>query len=283
MARERVIVGIGEALLCDLPDRAEVGGLAVVAALHAARLGHRAIPISRIGQDSAGDEIIRRLRESNIDPGHIQSDPDLATGRLTVRSIAGRVTRALSPRAAFDNMQWDFDLVDVAQTTDGVLFGNLARREGQSQSIIKRFLAECRNAVRLFDLTNRNDDAMDRMHCRSGLEFAEGVITDAAGLKALHPSWDGREAAEAAKALAREHGLAMIAMIERGDDGERATLFADGQTHRAPAHAVEQHDAAAVALLHALLSGWSAAQCAAFMSKAAAHAAAHPNDALPQS
>ena len=129
MARQRVIIGIGEAVLCEYPDRVEPGGLAVLCAMHATRLGHRGVPISRIGQDKAADDLTRQLRERGLNVDHIQSDPDLATGRLIIRTMAGKPRRTLTPRAAFDNLQWDFDLVDVAQTADGVVFGTLVRHE----------------------------------------------------------------------------------------------------------------------------------------------------------
>lgn len=256
MARQRVIVGIGEALLCEYPDTVKAGGLAALCAAHAVRLGHVGVLVSRIGQDQAGDELVTLLRESKINLDALQSDPDLPTGRLIVRSIAGKTTRTLTARAAFDNLQWDFDLVDAAQRADAVIFGELARRQGQSRSIIKRFLAECTGAVRVFDLTNRSEESIDRLEARNGLEFAEGLIADGPGLRALAPGWDGKDARQAALEIMRAGDLSFVITIQPGDCTEQMTAHAADQSWSAahPYPAV-QHEAVVIGLLNGILNG----------------------------
>jgi sugar/nucleoside kinase (ribokinase family) len=283
MPRQRVIVGIGEALLCEFPDRIEPGGLAVLCAKHAVRLGHAGIVVSRVGQDAAADELLKLLRDQNVKVDHIQSDPDLATGRLVVRSIAGRTTRSLTARAAFDNLQWDFDLVDVAQQADAVIFGNLARRVAQSQSIIKRFLAECTGAVRVFDLTNRESDAIDRSEARSGLEFAQVLVADAPAFKSLAASAvsSGQDMHAAALELMRSGELLFVVGIERGDCTETWSVHTKEQAVRArQSHASAQHEAALIGLLHGVLSGWDFARCLDLASQVAEHAAKKPNESF---
>src|SRR5258708_3575997 len=76
MSRPRTIVGIGEALLCEYPDRIEPGGLAIRTALAAIQRGDHGLAISRVGQDRAGDELLRRLAETGLSAAHLQSDPD---------------------------------------------------------------------------------------------------------------------------------------------------------------------------------------------------------------
>lgn len=258
MARQRVMVGIGEALLCDYPDRVEAGGLAVLCAQSAVKLGHAGIVVSRIGQDQAADELLKQLRPSGINLDALQSDPDLATGRLVVRTIADRTTRSLTARAAFDNLQWDFDLVDVAQKADAVVFGGLARREGQSRSIIKRFLAECVSAVRVYDMTNRAGDVIDRVEARTGLELAEGLIADAMALKSLAPGWNGHKAEDAAREIMHSSSnLAFVVSIQRGECSELFAVHTHERTWPAKReHPSAQHEATVVGLLHGVVSGW---------------------------
>jgi len=281
MARQRVMVGIGEALLCDYPDRVEPGGLAVRCAQNAAKLGHSGIVVSRIGQDQAGDELLKQLRTSGINLDALQSDPDLATGRLVVRTIAGRTTRNLTARAAFDNLQWDFDLVDVAQRADAVVFGGLARREALSRSIIKRFLAECVSAVRVFDLTNRTSDAIDRVEARTGLEFAEGLIADGLALKALAPGWNGHKAEDAAREIMHASHLAFVISIQRGDCTELFTAHTHDRSWPAKhEHPSAQHDAAVVGLLHGVVSGWDFGKGLELSQQLIEHVAKHPNEKM---
>jgi len=281
MARQRVFVGIGEALLCEYPDRVEAGGLAVRFARHAVQLGHMGVAVSRLGQDSAADELLRQLRELGIRLDALQSDPDLATGRLIVKSIAGKTSRTLTSRAAFDNLQWDFDLVDTAQQADAVLFGSLARREGQSRSIIKRFLAECLSAVRVFDMTNRAHETIDRVEARTGLEFADGLIADAHALKALAPGWNGRDVRQALLEIMRGSNLAFVVSLERGDCTETMTAHTSGQSWRAAGpYPAAQHEAAIAGLLHGVANGWDFPKSLDAAIRVADHAAKKPGEKM---
>ncbi len=198
MARRRVIVGIGEALLAEYPDREEPAGLAALVPILAALLGHEGIAISRLGQDRTADALVSGLRERGVDVSHLQSDPDLATGRLVIRA-SGEVT-LLDAHAAHDQLQWDFDLADVAQRADAVVFGALIRRSGQSRSAVDRFLDECKAALRVFDLTNRPEPEPNRGHTLSGLRHAEVAVVDDRALRSLLPGTGAKPLPEAVRA-----------------------------------------------------------------------------------
>ena len=105
MARKRTIVGLGEALLAEHPDREEPAGLALLVPRYAVLLGHEGIAISRLGQDPAAQELIAQLQVLGVDVTHLQSDPDLATGRWFVRSNGAETFHSLDSEAAFDNLQ----------------------------------------------------------------------------------------------------------------------------------------------------------------------------------
>lgn len=283
MARQRTIIGIGEVLLCEFPDRAEMGGLAAQTALAARRLGHNGVPISRLGQDLAANELLTQIKAAELPLDHLQSDPDLPTGRLVVRTVAGKSRQTLQHRTAFDNLQWDFDLDDLAQQADGVVFGQLAQRFGQSQSIIHRFLAECGNAVRVFNATNRVGDEVDRARWRSSLEHADGVIADRIALKALVPAWDGRQPRDAASDLLRSSALAFVVSIEPGDCTQTFAIHTSHSSTMAPrACPAAQHDTAVVAILHGMINGWDPSRSLELACAATEHAARNPHDPLPQ-
>jgi fructokinase len=171
MARQRVIAGIGEVLLAEYPDREEPVGLAALVPIHAVLAGHEGIAISRLGQDRAGNCLVSELRERGVDVSHLQTDPDLATGRVLIRALGG--TSVVDAHAAYDQLQWDFDLADVAQGVDAVVYGALIRRSGQARSAIDRFLDECKTALRVFDITDRPGQDRNRNHALSGLEYAQ--------------------------------------------------------------------------------------------------------------
>jgi fructokinase len=274
MARQRVIVGIGEIVLRERPDSIEPGGLPVLVARHAARLGNIGIPISRLGQDRTADELMPLLTEWGVNTQHLQSDPDLPTGKLVIRSIGGRTSQTLTSRAAFDNLQWDFDLVDVAQQADAVLFGGLARREGQSRSIIKRFLAECPGALRIYDLTNRSADEVDRNEARTGLEFAEAFVADQVALKILVPGWNGPDVRDAALAICAAHRIDFVVTIERNGSAESMTVHSlEKSWSSSQQFEAGLHEAAIVAIMHGVLAGWDLQRSLRFAERFAQHSA----------
>lgn len=260
MAEKRAIVGIGELLLESSTDGDYTGGLAGLAAIHAAKLGHPGIAISRLGQDSAGSQILQALQEAGVNTEHIQSDPDLATGRRVKRTIAGRNSVSLDSRAAFDNLQWDFDLEDVAQRTEAVIFGTLARRHGQARTTMDRYLAECRSAIRVFDITNRDGDTpSSRGDAIHALEIAEGIIMDSIAVSDLLPTANGETEADEILSFVRQHGL--IFAIRIRDDGVWL-VHSDGETFNSQGKiTTEMHQAGLVALIHGLLAGWDWERC----------------------
>lgn len=257
MTRQRTIVGIGEALLIERPEGAAPGGLAIDVALCAQRVGAVGIPISRIGQDQLADELLAKLREQNIDISHLQSDPDLKTGRMVIRRIGDQQQSRLDAVAAFDNMQWDFDLDDVAQQADAAVFGMLAGREVQSRTVIERFLSGCITAVKLLDMTNRVDaKVVDRSAARACLQFADVAIVDEQALRSIVPSAKVDEKLRPAmESLLREGELLMAVFVGRN---QTMSLHTPGQ--EVSSSNVKATDASgaslAVSLLHGVLAGW---------------------------
>ena len=280
MAQKRVIVGIGEALVHRTPSGETIGGLAVNAARHAARLGYEGMPISRIGQDEAGAAIVSVLRDEGIDVDHIQTDPDLPTGRMTERSIAGRIRVTLESRSAFDNLQWDYDLEDIAQRAEAVIFGNLARRTAQARTTIDRFLDLSRHTLTVHDLTNQPDAPLDRMAVARALEYAQATILDRAALHAMSPGGSAEPDDVLASTFQRKHRLAFAVLI--GNDG-RLRAYPEGGPAASSEGAIPNGavSAATVGVLHGLLSGWDWSKSLAAAVRYARFVEENPGDAVP--
>ena len=102
----------------------------------------------------------------------------IATRKSATGLGADGILQQLDELAAFDQLQWDFDLADVAQRADAVVFGALLRRSGQARSAVDRFLDECKRAVRVFDMTGCNWAELDRNDVLSGLRHATVVVVD---------------------------------------------------------------------------------------------------------
>lgn len=280
MARQRTIIGLGEALLVEHPNRLEPGGLGGLVAVEACRLRQRGVLITRIGQDEPGDELQRLLREHDVDTRFLQYDPDLPTGRTIIRPIGPPVQRHLESRASYDNLQWDFDLEDAAQLADLVIYGLLSRRSGQTRSEENRFLDACSAGVKIADLTHRpGDEAFDRGVLDSTVQRADVVVLDDAAARALLPV----HADEPMEALIRRiMGQGHQMVIHRADENDGvayAVWTSDGATATGAAPpSLQAHAAWLVAMLTMLLRGRELAECC---STANAVARQPPDEPLP--
>lgn len=284
MPRSFNIIGVGETLLVERAEGREAAGLAARVALNAVRLGDTGVVVSRVGQDEAAGALLGLLAEAGVDTSHVQSDPDLPTGRVIERAIGAPVARYLDSPAAFDNLQADFDLDDVAQQADAVVFGLLTRRAGQTRAQENRFIEACAGAVKVMDVTNPPPGA-DRGYALSGLELADGALVDRAAITLLDPGSGDRPLADAARDLQRRADLAFVLSVETGtaNDGRSLTAY-DGEGSAVatipPGRTAEV--AAIVGLLDRVLRGHGMQPAVEFAARIAAHAHASPRDPVPR-
>jgi len=289
MVRRRKIVGLGEAVLLERPQGGSAAGLAATVALAAVRLGHAGIVVSRVGQDAPGDELITMLGAGGADTTCLQRDPDLPTARIIERAIGPTVVRFTDAPAAFDNLQADFDLEDVAQQADAVVYGLVARRNGQTRSEENRFLGACAAALKVFDLTNRLGDAVDRNQVQSGMEHADGVVVDEVALAAAAPGSRDLPLVRQARELMRAQSVSFVVVLSGpggASAGSRrdATLLVGEDAHKALLPGDPIGGAVAlVALLDGILAGAPMADALDAAARAGAYAIEHPGDALPAS
>ncbi len=278
MARSRVIVGIGEALMSEQPDSQCPAGLALEIPILAVGLGHTGIAISRLGQDRTAEELRKQLRQLGVDVSCLQSDPDLATGRLLTRSSGSR--RSLDAPLAFDNLQWDFDLADVAQRADAVVIGALARRSGQARSTCDRFLAECSIAFRIFDLTNRGGEELDRQRVMAALKGSEAAVVDEAALAQLFPETVGGPQKDAVGLLLRQANLTLALFAAEGQP--LGIYFGQQSQHTTHTHRRQAHEATIVGLLHGILAGSEMPDALALAEQLAIHSLENPGQPPPE-
>ncbi|HWB19076.1 MAG TPA: hypothetical protein VG711_02160 [Phycisphaerales bacterium] len=282
MFSSHVIIGIGEAVWNTNPPSPSPAGLAPLVAIRAAQVGHVGIPISRLGQDNSADALLASLQAAKVSVNHLQSDPDLPTAVYQLRRSASSA-RTLIPNAAFDVLQWDFDLVDVAQRAAAVVYGQIARRNWQSRSVIKQFLLECTSAIRLFDLTNREGSPPARADIATALELATSMILDSAAFSVLSPgvSMENSESlVPAALKILKSHDLDSLTLLI---PNAGVHLFTPNHHTYQPVSSPlpDSSEAIAVALLTGMLDGDDPHNIASLAAQAWKHLAADRTLPLP--
>ena len=255
-----IVVGLGETLWDLFPDGAVWGGAPGNVACDAAGLGARSFMVSRVGCDPLGDQGIAALESLGVDCTHLQRDPRHPTGTVAVTlAPAGDASYVFATDTAWDHLEWEPGLDQLAAAADAVCFGTLGQRSEESKQTIRRFLAAATRAVRVFDVNLRQHFYSPEL-IRESLTLATvlklndeelPVVAAACGVVENDP-------VAAVRRLADRYGL-RLAALTRAAAG--SVLAADGVVSTRPAVApvivdtVGAGDAFTAAVITGLLCG----------------------------
>ena len=152
-----IAVGIGELLWDMLPKGKQIGGAPFNFARHCKQLGLEGFPVSQIGIDELGNETVSLLKDWGITPDFVSRDPQHETGTVNIRlDDKGKPNYEIRDVAAWDFIQHNLLLEQLAPKVDIVCFGTLAQRNDASRSTIYSFLDRMSSdAIKLFDVNLR--------------------------------------------------------------------------------------------------------------------------------
>jgi len=257
----RTIVGLGEVLWDVLPQGKQLGGAPANFAYMTSLLGHRAIVASRVGSDTAGGELRKKLAELGLDTSYVQPDEMHPTGTVKVHVDAdGQPSYEITDDVSWDFLAWTREWQRLASVADVICFGSLAQRSEMSRQTIRSFLRAPRaDAIRIFDVNLRQEffsaevlaDSL-RLASVAKLNDVELPIV----MRHLGLAYD--EQKSAAERLRSAFGL-KLACVTRGNQG--SLLVREGESDEHPGFAVRvmdsvgAGDAFAAALAHHLLRG----------------------------
>ena len=150
-----VAVGLGEVLWDLLPGGKQLGGAPANFAYHAQQLGAAGFVVSAVGNDALGHEIIARLRQLGLDTAHVAVDATRPTGTVSVSLDAAAVpSYVIHENVAWDFLQFNDDLAELAARADVICFGTLAQRGRPSSNCIIDVLTHAPR-LRILDINLR--------------------------------------------------------------------------------------------------------------------------------
>lgn len=156
ISETRLILGIGELLWDMLPEGARLGGAPANFAVMAARLGDRAVILSRIGRDELGRQAMERLEPLPVDASLVEVDGAHETGRVTVRFEENEPHYTIHEPAAWDFLELAEEWIRLAERADAICCGSLAQRNETSRKTIQELVGQTSAAcVRVFDVNLR--------------------------------------------------------------------------------------------------------------------------------
>jgi len=162
-------VAIGELLWDLLPTGPRLGGTTANYAILSSRLGAKSALVSCVGEDELGHEALERLTSvscelalkgaagGRFDASAVQVSRTLPTGTVSVTlDAAGRPQYEINQPVAWDGIEAESTLLELARQAGVVCFGTLAQRLATSRGTIREFVEATPDAcVRVCDLNLR--------------------------------------------------------------------------------------------------------------------------------
>lgn len=217
-----LVVGLGELLWDLFPGGKQLGGAPSNFAYISSLFGHRAVVVSRVGNDELGREALERVKSLGLDAAYVQIDESHPTGTVQVTVDAqGFPEFRIATDVAWDHIEWSNSAQQLAAKADVICFGSLAQRQEPSRSTIHQFLRATREScLRIFDV-NLRQAYYDAVTLKTGFALATVVkvndeelpiVLQACGL----PS-SSDEAADA-ELLLQHFGMDLVC-VTRGQKG----------------------------------------------------------------
>jgi fructokinase len=216
------VVGLGEVLWDMLPSGRRPGGAPANFAFHAMCLGADAAPVSAVGEDGLGDELLALLEKAGLDTGFVARDPDHPTGTVDVRLEGpGAPEYTIHENAAWDHIPFTPRLEELARGTRAACFGTLARRSPVSAASVFAFLeAMPAGGLRLFDVNLRQGYyGAETVH--EGLVRAEALKLNDAELPELRRLFSLPGTTDAALSALIDGYRLKFAALTLGEKGSR--------------------------------------------------------------
>ncbi|NNG00839.1 MAG: hypothetical protein HKM93_15740 [Desulfobacteraceae bacterium] len=172
-----MILVIGEVLFDVFPDYRRLGGAAYNFAFHLKKMGFPVRFISRVGNDTAGHEILDRLTAHGFDPHEIQIDSDRPTGTVKISlDAAGVPTFDIVSNVAYDCIEPSDRVKRALDLRPRLLyFGSLIQRTPEGQNNLRKVLREKSSATKTFYDVNFRPGCYSREQVMSSLTASDYI------------------------------------------------------------------------------------------------------------
>ncbi len=256
------IIGIGEILLDLLPTRKKLGGAPANFAFTASQLGDCGTIVSRVGDDKNGAVILGKLKSYGLEINEIQIDRKNLTGTVKVNLKNGQPEYEILEPVAWDFLEMNDNLRDLAKKCDAVCFGSLAQRNTVSRRTIREFLRLIgNNTLRIFD-TNLRQNYYSPEVLSESLALANVIKLNDEELPKICEIFavGGANETEQTKKLLEKFDLNLVCLTRGAEGSLLVTENGISENHGIKvkiADTIGAGDAFTAALTHGFLRGWS--------------------------
>ena len=155
-SKPAVVVCFGEVLWDCLPKGLFLGGAPINAAYHLAKQGLQVLPVTAVGRDFLGDEVLRRVENWGVDTRFIGRDRNHPTGTVgATLDSSGVATYQIRGDVAWDHIPVPPALRSIAPAPAAFVFGTLSLRGAPNRKALQTALNAWPAALRVVDLNFR--------------------------------------------------------------------------------------------------------------------------------
>lgn len=249
------VICFGEVLWDCLPKGIFAGGAPINVAYHLRRFGIDAVPVTAVGNDFLGGEMLRRFRYWDLPP-EFAAQVDKPTGAVVAElDDDGVATYTFLEDVAWDHIPVNDDLLDKATSAQAIVFGTLAQRSESNRRRLAALREAAADAAHVYDVNLRPPyDSPELVW-----ELSKGChlikLNDDELRKLLGISDESADLEQAARQFADRTGCGHIC-VTAGKRG--AGLLRDSAWHWDPPQPIAVKDTvgAGDSFLAALLHGW---------------------------
>jgi fructokinase len=153
-----MIITYGEVLWDLLPSGEQLGGAVANCSLRLHKLGNQVAFISRLGNDDLGIKAREILQAKGLSCDLIQTDESHPTGTVDVSlNSDGDADYVINKEVAYDFIEINQTIRDLAKATHAIVFGNLIQRNSVSRNTLYELLENAPQALKIIDINIRKD------------------------------------------------------------------------------------------------------------------------------
>lgn len=281
------VVALGEILWDVFHDSTRLGGAPLNFTVNVSRMGHEAILISALGDDSPGRSARETIEAFGLDPRFIGTTPQFPTGSALVQteSTGGTEFQIRRPaaydavRLAPEDLQWL-----AAWNPSWLYYGTLFSTTDYSRKLLDELVGLLPDAIRFYDI-NLRPESYSEEQVRALLSLANVVKLNETEMKlaaafANLPD-SGIEAFCQAGSARYGWRAACVTLGAQGCGVWSEGTYAEAEGYRVEVvDTVGAGDGFAAAFLHGLSCRWPADQIAEFANRIGAGIASSPG-AIP--
>ncbi len=204
-----------------LPLGKQAGGAPFNFTFHSYQLGWPAVMVSRVGKDELGQDLLEKCKELGLNPEFLQEDLIHPTGTVEVElDSQGQAEYEIKEDVAWDHLEWNDGLKNLAGNCAAVCFGTLCQRHSVTRNTLKNFLERCpKKTIKVFDINLRQnfynreilEESLYKATWAKVNEQELETLTDLLGLK-------GDDLKESLEILRRRYNLELAALT-LGENG----------------------------------------------------------------